>query len=274
MKKAFVDTTILCNALELSGGRRAQSAVAALREYSSTETPYYALRELRAGPLSSWILAHNVLTAENSIEDAVERLGRMSAFRPRQGAVTSLSIITGLLGVLDKQRQAAGAGTIQDFDPKTALEDYLAIQILKAWKKRRSITTKVVQPLACFVDSELKLEDRLLKFDGGAECAKGAACGAALELKKRSPVVTQLLKKVFSPPPKGNVEKREKTRRRQALKEVLAKAPADFPRKDCRALGDAYFCVMAPDDSEILTTNASDFEEMADELGKALKIPS
>jgi len=235
LSKAFLDTTILCNALELSGTTKAKVAQDALDSYDSTEAPVYSLKELRAGPLSSWILAHNVIAAESSIEDAIERLGKMSSFKPRQGSVSSFALITGLLGVIRQQKEANPSKNHPDFDEKALLENHLALRILRAWKKRRSVASKVVQPLACFVDQELLLVDRQLKFDGGSECAKGIACGAALELKKHSAVVTQLLKNVFPPPPKGEIskEKREKTRRRQALKEVVSHAPANFPRKDC-----------------------------------------
>ena len=275
MSNAFVDTTVLCNALELSGQKKATEAKAALSRYTRTESPVYSLKELRAGPLSSWILAHNIVAAESTIEDAVARLGKASAFKPRQGSVSSFAIISGLIDAIHQMNSGSKPAGEPEFDAKLDLENHLAIRILKAWKKRRTVVTKIVQPLACFVDGELELVDRQLKFEGGAECSKRASCGAALELKKRSSIVTQLLKSVFPPPPKGQTskEKHEKTRRRQALKEVLANAAADFPRKDCRALGDAYFCVMSPDGSDILTTNFSDFDEMAKELGKPLAAP-
>jgi hypothetical protein len=39
-------------------------------------------------------------------------------------------------------------------------------------------------------------------------------------------------------------------------------------RKDCQALGDAYFAFFAPDDADILTTNLKDHCPLAESIGK------
>lgn len=262
VSKAFVDTTILCDAIGLSSQAKEQAAQAALGKYAVTEVPIYGLKELRAGPFSSWLLAHNILVAEDTIEAAQERLARVSAFKPRQNVVSTQALLRGLIQVAQTKKIAA------DYDVKTELENYLCRRILSIWSKRKSIA-KVVQPLGCFVDEELELENRQLRFVGGSGCLTKANCGAAAELKKNPESVRKILG-ALRPPKTGTPEKQETGRRRGALKEVLAKGPDDFPKKDCRALGDAYFCIMCPDDSDILTTNRVDFEPMAAVLGKVV----
>lgn len=267
MNRAFVDTTILCEAIGLASEKKAKAALAALSRYKLTEVPTYGLKELRAGPLSSWLLAHNVLVAEDTIEAAQERLNKLSSFKPRQNVVTSQALLSGLVAVAQVGRAESGS----DYDVKTELENYLCRRILAVWEKRRTISN-VVQPLSCFVDEELELEERQLRFQGGSGCVTKASCGAAIELKKEQGDVKKILV-ALRPPKEQASEKHETGRRRGALKEVLARDSKDFPKKDCRALGDAYFCIMSPKDAEILTTNLKDFEPMAAALGKTLSSP-
>ncbi|HUX90719.1 MAG TPA: hypothetical protein VMV48_08525 [Gallionellaceae bacterium] len=272
MSNAFLDTTIFCDALGLSTPARKQVASSALAKYQKTEAPFYALKELRAGPLASWILAHNILVAHNTILEAVDRISRATAFKPRQGSVASKAIISGMVAVLAQIKISKNP---KDYDEKTELENYLCRYIFKQWQKRRTIVNQIVQPLSCFIDSDLILDGKLIRFAGDSpECSKASSCGAAIELKKYPEEIDKILIALRPPKTIAGTEKRETTRRRAALKEVLNRASNEFPRKDCRALGDAYFCIMAPSNSEILTTNASDFEPMTQVLNKILTIPS
>lgn len=275
MSKAFVDTTVLCDALGLSSPQKAQVALTALAKYAHSETPVYGLKELRSGPFASWMLTYNVLVVSKTIDEANDRLNRQTAFRPRQASVASRALIAGLMAVVQSLK-AMDKGHV-NFDEKAALENYLLTQILTSWQKRRSIVNRVVQPLTCFVDDELELVNKQVRFVGARTgCITGVSCGAAIELRKQATQIDKLLVALRPPKkkkPEEGKEKHETSRRRVALKEVLARLPNEFPRKDCRALGDAYFCIMAPVDCEILTTNVSDFEPMAAALGKKLKTP-
>lgn len=265
--RAFVDTTVLCDAIGLSSEAKARAARAALARYKLTEIPAYGLKELQAGPLSSWLLAHNILVNEETIPAAQERLSKVSAFKPRQNVVTSQALLSGLIAVAEAAKDARGP----DYDVKAELENYLCRRILSVWEKRRAIA-EVVQPLNCYVDDDLELANKQLRFPEGSSCRKGACCGAASELKKEERSVRTILV-ALRPPKVLSKEKHETARRRGALKEVLARDSKDFPKKDCRALGDAYFCIMSPDGSDILTTNLSDFAPMAAALGKTISTP-
>jgi hypothetical protein len=149
--------------------------------------------------------------------------------------------------------------------------------IFDAWRKRRSVVKQIVQPLGCFSDSELELDGSLIRFPNNKPgCLERCACGAAIELKRCSNEVQMVVDALRPPPKKGTAEPQEKpetSNRRRALKEVLAQDSGKFPRKYCRAIGDAYFCVMAPNGAVLLTTNAVDFEPMAKVLNKTVVTP-
>lgn len=223
MSKAFVDTTILCDALGMSTKIRGQVATEMLGKYGQTEAPYYGLKELRAGPLSYWIYAHNVLVAEKTIEDAIDRVRRSGGFKPRKAAISSGAITNGLLAVISELKRAAAP---KDYDEKAELQNYLCRRIFKFWNKRRSVVSRIVQPLSCFTDSDLTIdENQLIRFAGdGSECSKSASCGAANELHRHPVEVNTILEALRPPKTIEKGEKRETTRRRSALKEVLARA--------------------------------------------------
>ena len=65
----------------------------------------------------------------------------------------------------------------------------------------------------------------------------------------------------------------EDARRREALKKLAVHPNSRFERKDCRALGDAYFAFFAPTNADILTTNIKDHLPLASALGKKAVSP-
>jgi hypothetical protein len=276
LANAFIDTTILCNALNFSSKEDQNIALAALGCYKKTEIPYYALRELKAGPMSYWILAHNYLATESSIEEARSRISKAGAFKPRQKTLGLEIIINGYDAVMQLLKEKAKSNYVPEFDEKTELENYIARKILKAWYNRNNIANLTIQPLSCFTDSELEFEGRNLRFeDKRFGCRSDVTCGAAVNLKNQQADLDTILEVLRPPKEKLETqEKQETTGRRSALKEISKKAPKDFPHKKCRSIGDAYFCIMAPNDSDILTTNKIDFEPLAKALRKNLVVPS
>ena len=262
MAEAFIDTTIVCNVLLPTTSGQDTAAKAAVGSYAVAAVPMYALREYRAGPLGYWILAYNVLVMHDDIKSAQDELASKSAFKPRQQSATLRAIVEGLIEV-------GLVGATTPVDLKRELENYLLRVISAAWDLRRGVGTDVVQHLGCFTDAEFDIVDEQIEI---AECRREAPCGAALELKKRSDDVQTILD-VLRPPKKGHSEKTETTSRRAALKDVLDKPPSKFDKRRCRAIGDAYFCIMAPSGFDILTTNSSDFAPMATALGKTIVTP-
>ena len=65
----------------------------------------------------------------------------------------------------------------------------------------------------------------------------------------------------------------EKERRGRSLRRLTRTTKKDLDEKHCRNLGDAVFAFFAPDDTEILTTNAKDHGPLAAALGKTVSTP-
>ncbi len=268
MTKAFVDTTVLCDLLlPTSRAQSKTAAAAALRSYTETELPSYALREFRAGALGYLVLLYNVLVAHDTIEAALERFETLTARKPRQHVAGVKAIIRGMLCV-----RTADPNEWTESAIKKQLETWLCGEISQAWQQRRDNFDRVVQPLACFIEGELEIvDDQLVTTGGTLHCDSLARCSAAAALKGKSGEVDLVLKALR--PAKGSFASTEIGSRRKALKEILRVRPDRFDKRRCRAIGDAYFCIMAPKDSAVLTTNIRDFKPMADVLGITVKAP-
>lgn len=266
MDKAFVDTTILCDILLPHANSAAKIAArAALARYKATSVPTYAFVEFRSGPLGYYIFAHNQLAIHDTIGNAVASINTKSAYMPRKGMGSLNAIIRAITHVAVTQKVRPNGQP--EVDVKRQLQSYLRTLIVKAWNARHQVTDSVVRHLSCFMDEQLQLVDGQLRLRGtNTACMPNVACGAAIELKNMAVDVQKVIDVLR--PSKGEVVKPESSSRRNALKELLSKPSGKFPRNRCRALGDAYFCIMAPSDHEILTTNTVDFVPMATVLKK------
>jgi hypothetical protein len=276
LSNVFVDATVLCNAIPLPHVSPANHALSfsALKKHSTSEAPFYALKELRGGPLSSIMLFHNLLVTKDTVMEAVHEFQTRYSHTPRKWQAASTAIIDALLRMLPPLR---ASGELSDAEIKQELENSLCLKITKAWQRRKAVINRFSQPLQCFVDGDIGLMDRQLRvLHGGADgCAKEARCGAALLLQGKMKEVAVLVE-ALRPPKAKKGEAREKTEtstRRKALKELQDKSAARFDKRYCRGIGDAYYCLMAPEGFEILTTNTVDFQPMAMALGKKLTHP-
>lgn len=246
-------------------------AQAKFTKFARTELPTYAIRELRAGALANFIYAHNCVVMSANMDEAIERIGKVGGFQPRKTQIGLSAIIRALTASF----VAASSGmrsTRRKLDPLREVERSLAEKIVAMWAMRNTVATAVVQPLFCYSDTELMFKDRLITYGASAGgCTGSKVCGAAQLLAHDKP---SLIKAHLSlKPPAGSAgagEKRETTKRRDALKALVNRPVDEFPVKHCRVIGDAYFCLMAPVGSIILTTNTSDFQPIADALGKTI----
>ena len=139
--------------------------------------------------------------------------------------------------------------------------------IYLSWETRRSITTETVMDLECYV--EAGPHDRA---DGGIDihprdCVGDRECCLAERLRGRKDA---LLKMRDAVPRSGRPED---AKRREALKKLSAHATSRFDRRDCQALGDAFFALFAPMDADILTTNLKDHSPLAESVGKTAVAP-
>lgn len=269
---AFVDTSVLADVLLKPGTRRAQAA-AALSKFNETLLPVYAIKEFRAGPLRGFAWTHNVLVNEKSFSRAMARIHAVSRTPQRNLTSTSLEALAIASEVALGTKSAAevhaqyGPEVTKDNVAADELRIGLRSLIWRAWRRRRRVTSRIVNPLSCYSEPD-PVEDRGLIVVGDGRCTLEPSCALAAEFRKRR-VDTQALRDVAQAQGEG----REHQRRYQALRELVrTNRPLDNGK--CRALGDAVFAFLAPADSIILTTNIKDHQPLAQALGKSAISPS
>lgn len=260
MKKAFVDTTILTDVL-LKVGDLHDAAIQALSCYDASILPVFAIKEWKRGPLYAFVFLHNKLASTGSFIATNNTLSRMF-MRPRQRSTTfeALAAATWRL---------PPPATSQSADKEIAERYRLALKslIYESWQSRRSITTETVTDLDCYIETsprdlsngEIDIKPR--------DCVGERECCLADQLRRKKEL---LLKLRDSIPAAGGKEDQD---RRKVLRQLAVHPNVRFERKDCRALGDAYFAIFAPDDAEILTTNLKDHCPLAEAIGKKAVSP-
>src|SRR5271169_2051212 len=89
MSKAFVETTVLTDAL-LKSGVPSRTAKRAIARFETSLLPLYAIKEFKAGPLRAFVWVHNKLVAGRSFSATLDVLQRLS--RTPQRYLTSTAI--------------------------------------------------------------------------------------------------------------------------------------------------------------------------------------
>jgi predicted nucleic acid-binding protein len=270
VSRAFVDTTVLANILLKRDASR-ETCLRALERYTSTETPTYALKELKAGPLYNWIWLHNKCVASKSYRDVIRALSAMARSRRRNlpltaleawGEVANLPSST-LRGLVERY----GADADQDMVLADRMRLSLRRRIQTAWRDRRTVAS-VVHPLPCYQEAELIVSHLGVIDARPTECNPTPNCSLAI-LMARIPETIRLLQRVCE----RNLAKAENVRRRKVLRHIARTPKRPIDDNMCRALGDAVFAVLAPSDSVILTTNLTDHKPLAEALGKLAESP-
>ena len=188
MSKAFVDTTVLFDAL-IKPGEKGQAAKAALKRYDRTEVPVYAIKELKAGPLTNFVWFHNKLVLTKSFHRALEVLQRTSLGPKKYQVSTALEA---LQSAALTNRNLTSAELVERYGDKARLDAILCdlwrysirVAIQKAWKRRRKMTTSVV--VLCRATARLTRlkRDGLLKLEP-TSCVVNPECCLAAEMKAR-----------------------------------------------------------------------------------------
>jgi hypothetical protein len=268
VSKAFIDTTILVDIL-LKTGKPHESAKNALARYSITELPVYAIKEFKAGALKNFIWMHNKLVDERSLSKALIALQKM--FMKPYLTSTSIEALSQASGSMSLSLGALKEKYGADADPDVAIceEWRLLIQakILKAWKRRRNVTTNISHPLKCYSEESPKIVRKLIEIDP-IKCEKGNDCC----MKERLVSAPEELKKLYNAV-QAQPTKPENKRRSKVLDELINKPKNPMTDVMCRNLGDAIFAFLAPLDSKILTTNRNDHEPLASSLLKQVDSP-
>jgi hypothetical protein len=145
------------------------------------------------------------------------------------------------------------------------LQIWLKQRIRRAWRKRRQVTSAVISPLACYVETSIntslsgQLDDHPVKC-GVSDCSLRTKYNARLDdVKRLEDACTGT--------------KREVVQRRQALNRLRSHPTKPYEERHCRALGDAVFALDCPAGGEILTTNIGDHAPLAAALGLTVRSP-
>ena len=260
-EKAFIDTTILAEVL-LKTGPSHDAAIRALGRYKETLLPVYAIKEWKRSQLATYVLIFNQLTRTRSFTQTNIWLSKFF-HRPRMQSTSREAEALATLHLPSAPMSPSSP------DEELADRFRLAYRTLihTSWESRRSVTSATVMDLECYVESGPKeMPDGQLNINP-RDCGGDRECCLARRLRKDA---AALMKMRESIPLSGRPED---SKRREVLKKLAVHPTVMFDRKDCRALGDAYFAFFAPDGSEILTTNIKDHAPLANALGKTAAAP-
>jgi hypothetical protein len=261
MSEAYVETTILTDALLKKGSKKQAMALAALARYDRTSLPVYSIKEWKNGPLSYFAYLHGKLVTTKSLARTYEALSALRQ-QPYRMATTleALAAVERLLA--EAEKNYSGLGQTED-EKADCYRVQLELLIIRSWNKRRDLTTNVVGELACYTEAPpMKRKDGLLDLKPRL-CDRDQQCCLASELKANPRALEALLNAVPS-----NSKRIEDNNRRKILKRLIKHPHEVLNREDCRKLGDAIFAFFCPDNACILTTNLKDHAPLAEALGK------
>lgn len=270
MTGSFLDTTIVIHMADGPANEKAK-ANQFVKSNQPAEMPYYALRELLTGRLRYLCEAHNIVLASKNTGEALVALANRSPFEGRK----KLGRINDVAASLNNIYIANPTGSRID-DKREVLQD-LSMRAVRMWNKSRKLgSVSNVQSLACFNDGNFT-HGSSGELRGPADsfnCIKTERCAAAAYIYDNETALTNMINTLHSNKlPKNIVNKQETASRRKALKDLQTLGPAKFNKRQCRALGDAYFAAMCPTDSVVLTSNLEDHLPLCLALGKDAKEP-
>lgn len=267
MDKAYVETTVLTDALLKCGAVREQ-AIASLARYKETELPVYAIKEFKAGPLKNYKWFHNKLVQTKSLTQTLQALHSISRTPHRYLTSTALEAAVRASESFAKhtpQSLAQKYGSTASMDQIEFDEYRLATKlvIMKGWAKRRSLTTHVVHPLACYKESAPYENRGLIELDP-MKCEKEDCCMSSA-LKAGVDSLTKMRAVLMSATDKESIK------RRQALGDIIRLPKFQITEKVCKDLGDAIFSFFCPSDAAILTTNVKHHQPLAQSINKQVE---
>ena len=262
MTKAYVETTILTNALLKPGTDKQVAALAAISSFDTSLLPVYAIKEWKAGPLRTYSYVHDKLVVTRSLAETLDAVSSLHPMRAYMKS-TSLEAWTAATRLLEQS-----SGTVPTDELVDRYRLALATLIKTSWRKRRKITTETIQDLNCYTEAEPKIDKKGLFDFNPTKCERDCACHLAEALKSKP----ELLEKLRAAIPEDSSRTEDK-KRRAALK-LLLRAKGNFDRDACRELGDAVFAFFCPNDAVILTTNMRDHKVLAEALGKRAQSPT
>lgn len=270
-KNAFVDTTILADAL-LKEGERKEQAEKALSAFDRSELPVYAIKEFKAGPLQHYVYLYNKLSKTGSFWKTLEALSKLPHpyhTRKQSTALEALSAVWKEIGEenLSQITEEASGNPERDSYVADRVRFGTKRRILKAWRKRRDLTSDVVKELPCYEESKPREHRGELRLDD-KKCDPAPECSMADDFRSDDDAVSSMMDAIEDLP-----ESTENARRYSVLRALYENENVHVKNEECRHLGDAVFSFYCPSESIILTTNVRDHRALAEALGKGAVKP-
>jgi hypothetical protein len=271
VSKAYVETTVLADAL-LKPGSRAAAAKAAIGRFDQSLLPVYSIKELKAGPLHHYAWFHGKLVQTRSWIKSLEQLRRMGATPRARWANTAVEALEAAAHqrrnvTLGQQVAKYGMVATEDCVICDSYRLTLGTLIRTAWKRRRKLTTDVVGELDCYSEGDI-IEERELFELGEVKCCPKDECALADQLRRDPEALKRLRDAVKAQNPKP-----ENLKRFKVLRDFVRVPKQKLSPKQCVALGDAIFAFFCPSDATILTTNTADLGPLAEAVGKRTEAP-
>lgn len=266
MSDAYVETTVFTDILLKPESAKQQRARASLRRYERTLLPVYSIKEWKAGPLHNYAYVHDKLVSTKSFSQTLNAISALAGSTYlKSTSIEALAATAASLKAAPQKYAGLGSG---DGEMADSCRLALASLIIRSWRKRRKVTTHVVDDLACYVEVEPRIgQDGF--FDLTPEkCDREQECSLAPRLKAE-PRLLELLRRAIP----DNSDRTEDKKRRQALKQLLKHPRSKVDRETCRALGDAIFAFFCPQNAVVLTTNVRDHAPLANAIGKKAESP-
>jgi hypothetical protein len=267
---SFLDTTILVDLSRTEEPARSNSQ-RFVNDHQPSQVPFYASKEMLAGPVNYVCIAHNALLASENHMEAYVAVERRFPFAVRARQSTTAVLISDLRSLFAPNQAAAPS------DLKREGLQAIALKATQMWRRANKPNGVAhVQSLACFNSGELS-------FAAGGEirgpndsfgCDAKERCAAAAYIHDDQVSLTQLIDALHPRQLDDAAQaKAENSSRRRALTLLKKNGAKLFDKRRCRNLGDAYFAVMCPKQSVLGTTNLVDFEPLCKALGKKFSKP-
>jgi hypothetical protein len=262
----IVDTTVLVNAL-LKVGSEGVASRAFLQREADTRLPAYAIKELKAGALHYYVWFHNKTVEAATWAEAVDAIRRVRQMPNR--SATAMQALTEFLSSVanempDELRRRYPGLTV-DGAKKEEMRLWLKQRILRAWKRRRQVTSSVIGALACYNEAAPIVLQSGQIDDHPTVCSVPDCC-----LRERFAARTKDLRALEQA---SRGPRPEHSKRSKALHEMARNPKRAFPPKSCVHLGDAVFTLECSPGDQVATTNVRDHQPLADALGVGLVNP-
>jgi len=264
MTDAYVETTILADILLKPKSSKQERALAALYRYERTMLPVYSIKEWKAGPLDYFAYFHDKLVETKSLQKTYRAVAALARGNRKDTAMEAIAAAASV-------RQSRGLTGLAGGDDRDQADFYrlnIMQLIIRSWRKRRKVTTQVVDELPCYVESEPRIGKGGYFDLHPQKCDPDQECCLA-PLLKAQPQRLQALRESIS----KTSTRKEDIKRRQALKSLIKHPGEKVDRETCRHLGDAVFAFFCPEGAVVLTTNLRDHQPLAAAVGRSAEKP-